>query len=122
MNILKENLDIWIIPTANPDGLNIVHSELDVSYRKNTRDLSPEGPVPNNIFDYDPSIGNDVDGVDLNRNFDFNWVFGDTLEPDNSGYASHYDYYKGEEPFSENEAIAIRDLALHMTLFFNCMA
>ena len=120
MNILKENLDIWIIPTANPDGLNIVHSELDVSFRKNTRDLSPEGPVPNNIFDYDPSIGNDVDGVDLNRNFDFNWVFGDTfLEPDNSGYASHYDYYKGEEPFSENEAIAIRDLALAYDFVFS---
>ena len=120
MNILKENLDIWLIPTANPDGLNIVHSELDVSFRKNTRDLSPEGPVPNDIFDYDPSIGNDVDGVDLNRNFDFNWVFGDTfLEPDNSGYASHYDYYKGEEPFSENEAIAIRDLALAYDFVFS---
>ncbi len=120
MNILKENLDIWLIPTANPDGLNIVHSELDVSFRKNTRDLSPEGPVPNDIFDYDPSIGNDVDGVDLNRNFDFNWVFGDTfLEPDNSGYASHYDYYKGEEPFSENEAIAIRDLALEYDFVFS---
>ncbi|MBI90220.1 MAG: hypothetical protein CMG60_09050 [Candidatus Marinimicrobia bacterium] len=120
MNILKENLDIWFIPTANPDGLNVVHSGLDVSFRKNKRDLSPDGPIPNNIFDYDPSIGNDVDGVDLNRNFDFNWVFGDTfLEPDNSGYASHYDYYKGEEPFSENEAIAIRDLALDHDFVFS---
>ena len=61
-------------------------------------------PFPNNQFDYDPSIGNDVDGVDLNRNFSFNWTFGDTfLEPDNSDYASHYDYYKAEEPFQRLE-------------------
>ena len=120
MNILKQYLDIWLIPTANPEGLNVFHEELDFSYRKNKRDLSPEGPFPNNAFDYDPSIGNDIDGVDLNRNFSFNWAFGDTfLEPDNSDYASHYDYYKGEEPFSESEARAIRDLALENDFVFS---
>ena len=120
MNILKQYLDIWLIPTANPEGLNVVHEELDFSYRKNKRDLSPEGPFPNNAFDYDPSIGNDIDGVDLNRNFSFNWAFGDTfLEPDNSDYASHYGYYKGEEPFSESEARAIRDLALENDFVFS---
>ena len=120
MNTLKQYLDIWIIPTANPEGLNVVHEGLDFSFRKNKRDLSPDGPQPNGIFDYDPSIGNDVDGVDLNRNFSFNWTFGDTfLEPDNSDYASHYDYYKGEEPFSESEAIAIRDLALDNDFVFS---
>ena len=120
MSILKEYLDIWFIPTANPEGLNVVHDELDLSYRKNKTDFSPEGPVPNGIFDYDPSIGNDIDGVDLNRNFGFNWVFGDTFrEPDNSDYASHYDYYKGEQPFSEGEAVAIRDLALENDFVFS---
>ena len=120
MNILKQYLDIWIIPTANPEGLNVVHDGLDLSFRKNKRDMSPEGPTPNNIFDYDPSIGNDIDGVDLNRNFSFNWAFGDTfLEPDNSDYASHYDYYKGEEPFSESEAVAIRDLAIDNDFVFS---
>ena len=120
MSILKQYLDIWIIPTANPEGLNVVHEELDLSYRKNKRDLSPMGPFANGVFDYDPSIGNDIDGVDLNRNFGFNWTFGDTfLEPDNSDYASHYDYYKGEEPFSEGEAIAIRDLALENDFVFS---
>ena len=39
MNILKQYLEIWIIPTANPEGLNVVHDELDLSYRKNKRDL-----------------------------------------------------------------------------------
>ena len=120
MNILKNYLDIWIIPTANPEGLNVVHEGLDMSYRKNKRDFSPTGPYPNGVFDYDPSIGNDVDGVDLNRNFDFNWAFGDTfLEPDNSDYSSHYDYYKGEEPFSEGEAIALRYLALENDFVFS---
>ena len=51
MNILKQYLDIWLIPTANPEGLNVVHNELDLSYRKNKRDLSPNGPFPNNQFD-----------------------------------------------------------------------
>ena len=120
MSILKQYLDIWLIPTANPEGLNVIHEELDLSYRKNKRDFSPQGPFPNNLFDFDPSIGNDIDGVDLNRNFEFNWVFGDTfLEPDNSDYASHYDYYKGEAPFSESEAIAIRDLALENDFVFS---
>ena len=120
MNILKEYLEIWLVPTANPEGLNVVHEGLDVSYRKNKRDLSPEGPFPNGEFDYDPSIGNDIDGVDLNRNFDFNWAFGDTfLQPDNSDYASHYDYYKGEEPFSEGESIALRDLASENDFVFS---
>ena len=94
MQILKENIDIHLIPTLNPEGLNIVHDGYDVSFRKNKRDFSPDGPYPNGIFDYEPSIGNDIDGVDLNRNFSFNWIFGDTfLEPDNSDYASHYDYF-----------------------------
>jgi hypothetical protein len=120
MNILKQYLEIWIIPTLNPEGLNVVHDGLDLSYRKNKRDLSPNGPYPNSNFDFDPSIGNDIDGVDLNRNFNFNWAFGDTfLEPDNSDYASHYDYYKGEEPFSESEAIALRDLALNNDFVFS---
>ncbi|MBT3589612.1 MAG: T9SS type A sorting domain-containing protein [Candidatus Marinimicrobia bacterium] len=120
VNILRANLEIWIIPTANPEGLNVVHEGLDVSYRKNKRDLSPEGPFPNGVFDFDPSVGNDLDGVDINRNFSFNWTFGDTfLEPDASDYASHYDYYKGEEPFSEGESIAIRDLALREQFLFS---
>ena len=120
MQILKENIDIHLIPTLNPEGLNIVHDGYDVSFRKNKRDFSPDGPYPNGIFDYEPSIGNDIDGVDLNRNFSFNWIFGDTfLEPDNSDYASHYDYFRGTSPFSENEAAVLRDLALENNFVFS---
>ena len=71
----------------------------------------------NGIFDYDniPEAGFDLDGVDLNRNYDFNWIFGDTLwtmDYGNDGYDSHYDYYRGESPFSESETQAIRNFAL----------
>ncbi len=111
--ILRQNMEAWLIPTMNPEGLNVVFSGDDVSYRKNKTDFSPTGPFPNGIFDFDPSIGNDIDGVDINRNFDFNWVFGDTfLEPDPSDYGSHYDYYRGTSPFSEAENRALRDLAI----------
>lgn len=110
--ILRQNLEIWIIPTLNPEGLAVVHDGLDVTYRKNKTDFSPDGMFPNGIFDYDPSIGNDVDGVDINRNFDFNWAFGDTfLEPDPSDYGSHFDYFRGPAPFSEAETQAVKRLA-----------
>ena len=111
--ILRQEMETWIIPTYNPEGLTVVHSGLDLSFRKNKHDFSADGPSPNGIFDYDASIGNDIDGVDLNRNYDFNWIFGDTfLENDPSDYGAHYDYYRGPEPFSEPETEAIRDLAL----------
>ena len=36
MSILKEYLDIWFIPTANPEGLNVVHDELAIGKIKPT--------------------------------------------------------------------------------------
>ena len=120
MNILKSYMEIWIIPSANPEGLAVVHEGLDLTFRKNKTDFSQSSPTPNGVFDYEPSIGNDIDGVDLNRNFSFNWAFGDTfLVFDESDYGSHYDYYRGPEPFSEKEAIAIRDLALENDFVFS---
>ncbi len=112
-SILRNNLEIWIVPTYNPEGMQVVFSELDVSYRKNKHDFSPDGPWPNGIFDFDPGVGNDIDGVDPNRNFDFNWFFGESfLEQDPTPYGAHYDYFKGLAPFSESETRAVRDLAL----------
>ena len=40
MNILRSYLEIWIIPTGNPEGLNVVHDGLDLTYRKNKKDFS----------------------------------------------------------------------------------
>ena len=100
--------EIWIVPTHNPEGLSVVHGwedednnwHQDVSYRKNKMDANHNG-----IFDYDSiGYGNDLDGVDLNRNYPLNWIFGDEyLETDegcgsNPSYVSNYDYYRGESP------------------------
>ena len=115
-----ENTELWIVPTHNPEGLLTVHGDTlngewiqDEWYRKNKTDINANG-----IFDYVYGPGNDSDGVDLNRNYDFNWIFGDDkYELDygcsgNPSYISNYDYYRGEEPFSELEIQAIRDFAI----------
>lgn len=97
-------LDSWWIPTLNPEGHNVVTSNLDTSYRKNKRDNNNNG-----IFDFSPLVGYDIDGVDINRNFDFNWTHGDTLmQP---GGTEVYDYYRGPAPDSESEVHAIKRLA-----------
>lgn len=96
-------LDMWFIPTLNPEGHNVVTSNLDTSYRKNKRDNNANG-----IFDYSPLVGYDVDGVDINRNMSFNWVHGDTLYY--PGGWEVYDYYRGPAPMSESEVIALKNL------------
>ncbi|MAJ44830.1 MAG: hypothetical protein CMF96_08845 [Candidatus Marinimicrobia bacterium] len=116
MAALLYSSEIWIVPTHNPEGLRVVHGYeehghwiQDESFRKNKTDVNLNG-----IFDYVVGVGNDSDGVDLNRNYDFNWIFGDgPFEYDNGigAYQSHFDYYKGHEPFSELELQGIRDFA-----------
>ena len=121
MNIqeILETTEVWVVPTHNPEGLSVVHGYedngtwvQDETYRKNKHDLDG-----NNIFNFIVGQGNDSDGVDLNRNYDFNWAFGDGIyEPDGSGcnasYFTDFDYYRGPSAFSESELQAIRDLAL----------
>ena len=97
---ILQNLEVWIVPTYNPEGLRVVHDGWDVTFRKNKTDNNENG-----VFDFEPGIGYDIDGVDINRNYDFNWIFGDALG------VGDYDYYRGPAPFSENETQAIAALA-----------
>ena len=97
---ILQNLEVWVVPTYNPEGLRVVHDGLDVTYRKNKTDTNHNG-----VFDFVPGIGYDIDGVDFNRNYDFNWIFGDAYQ------VGDYDYYRGPEPFSEAETRAIAQLA-----------
>ena len=114
---IMTNVEIWIVPTYNPDGLSVVHGwydqvdqwNQDVTYRKNKFDANGNG-----IFDFIIGPGEDLDGVDLNRNYDFNWIFGDSIDDLDSGgcnpsYLTNYDYYRGPSPFSEPEVVAIKD-------------
>ena len=96
-------LDMWFIPTLNPEGHNVVTANMDTSYRKNKRDNNNNG-----IFDYSIQVGYDIDGVDINRNFSFNWVHGDSLYHP-LGFEK-YDYYRGPAPMSESEVQALQNL------------
>ena len=97
---------MWFVPTLNPEGHNVVTSNMDTSYRKNKRDTNGNG-----IFDFAPLVGYDIDGVDINRNFSFNWCHGDTLgQPPTLEAMEAYDYYRGHAPMSESENQAIKAL------------
>ena len=135
-----DKLEIWVVPTHNPEGLKVVHGYCDdgdsettsacslnngnwvedPSYRKNGKDVNNNGTFiePD---DWLRVIGQDMDGVDLNRNYDLNWIFGhDKFQHTygteyascNTYYQDDFDYYKGESSFSEKEIQAIRDFAL----------
>ena len=90
------NTEIWIVPMINPDGwYYLVENELgNPWWRKNLRDNNDNGV-----------INTDYDGVDVNRNYDFNWNIGGSGDPGSWTY-------RGPEVFSESEARAKRDLAL----------
>lgn len=105
-------LEIWVIPTANPEGHQVVMDEWDPSFRKNKRDCNLNG-----FFDYNPGAGGDIDGVDINRNFPLNWVHGDTfLQP---GGNEVYDYFRGFSPISESETQVLWDLGLQEKFSFS---
>lgn len=84
---LLRSREVHIIPLVNPDG-----AEYDVEdgsykwWRKNRRDN-----------------GNRTWGVDLNRNYGYEWGTGGSSNRTSS------DTYMGPSPFSEPETIAIRD-------------
>ncbi|MCG8607135.1 hypothetical protein MJD09_19390 [bacterium] len=90
------SLEIWLIPVMNPDGYQyIIENNLTFPWwRKNLRDNDGDG-VFNPLYD----------GVDLNRNYDYNWQEG------GDGKKSSW-FFRGESPFSEGETQAIMNLAL----------
>lgn len=89
-----DNFEIWIVPVVNPDGFSqIFDSTKNLTWwRKNLRDNNRNG-----IFDPE------IDGVDINRNYNFNWELGGSDE-------SSSQFYRGIAPFSENETRAIKNL------------
>jgi murein tripeptide amidase MpaA len=97
---ILRNLDIYILPLANPDGR--VHA-------MNIYDMWRMNRIPNGGRTCPGSSCPQVDGkgVDLNRNFDFLWNSGIMTSPDPCGC---FQIYKGPRPFSEQETIQIRQL------------
>lgn len=89
-----DTLEIYLVPVVNVDGHGIVTSGADPRWQKNARDLNDDGVT-----------GLYGEGVNINRNYDFNWTMGGSGEPGQHGY-------RGEYPFSEAENRAMRTLAL----------
>ncbi len=82
---------IYIVPCANPDGLEIVLSRLSVKKDVNV----------NKLEDYKANYN----GVDLNRNFPLAWEHIDNGVTKPAGY-----FYKGSKPGSEKETQALMSL------------
>jgi hypothetical protein len=78
------NYDVWVVPMVNPDGTNRVFSD-DSMWRKNT-----EGGY----------------GVDLNRNYPYQWNYCNGSSDDQSA-----DDYHGPSAASEPETVALMGLA-----------
>lgn len=93
LTALVNERQIWIVPVLNPDGLVYVQDnsggQSDTWWRKNRRDN-----------------GDGTFGVDLNRNYAFEWGYDDVGSSPTTGS----DVYRGTGPFSEPETAALRDL------------
>ena len=85
--------EIFIVPVVNVDGHHVVTHSIDPRWRKNTRDTNGNRV----IYEY-------PEGVDINRNYDFNWAQGGSDDPMS-------ERYRGPFPFSESENRAMRSLA-----------
>ncbi|MBD3257056.1 hypothetical protein GF377_01390 [candidate division GN15 bacterium] len=102
---LVDNREIWIVMCVNPDGY--YHNEVIAPsgggmWRKNRRDN-----------------GNGTYGVDLNRNFGYEWGYDNGgSSPDPADLT-----YRGPAPFSEPETQAMRDFAIAhefvITIYFH---
>lgn len=97
---ILQNTELFFVPVLNPDGMNYniegydpVLDNFNRNHRKNLRDNNNNGK-------FDPEF----DGVDLNRNYGFEWGHDDE---GSSGYQGS-DVYRGPFPFSEPETQAIK--------------
>jgi len=91
-NLVNER-ELWFVPIVNPDGYqyNVSYNWPGGMWRKNRR---------NN--------GDGTFGVDLNRNFDYQWAYDDEGSSPYGGDET----YRGTAPFSEPATQVIRDFCI----------
>ncbi|MFQ6618196.1 MAG: M14 family zinc carboxypeptidase, partial [Fidelibacterota bacterium] len=98
VTFLVNNREIWFIPVVNPDGYlynEAIKPNGGGMWRKNKRDNDLSG-----------HFNEDMDGVDLNRNFGKFWGYDNVgSSPDPSSNT-----YRGSSPFSEPETESLRKL------------
>jgi hypothetical protein len=101
LTYLVDHREMWFIPVINPDGY--VRNEQTWfgtgsfgMWRKNLRDNDGNGTI------------NSSDGVDLNRNFGYQWGFDNIGSSPTPGSQT----YRGPSAFSEPETQALRDFSV----------
>lgn len=102
---LLNNTELYFIPCVNPDGYlynQIIAPDGGGFWRKNMRDNNNDG-------EFDEKD----DGVDLNRNYGYQWGVD---EEGSSGNASSQ-VFRGPAPFSEPETRAIREFVEQQDIF-----
>ncbi len=91
---IVDGLEIWIVPMLNPDGAEYDISNPGAGFKNWRRNRQPvgDGAAP---------------GIDLNRNFGFQWACcgGSTGKPGSF-------YYRGKSPWQATETAALRDFVL----------
>jgi len=87
-----DSYEIYFIPVINVDGHFIVTQNIDPRWRKNARDATSDWKTVKYPL-----------GIDLNRNYDFNFGIGGSDDPSSVRY-------RGEAPFSESEVLAVAGL------------
>lgn len=99
---IVDHTELYFVPVVNPDGMEYNMAGYDAdndaftrNVRKNLRDNDNDG-----VFNPEN------DGVDLNRNYGFEWGIDDEGSSDYPGS----DNYRGPSPFSEPETKAIQYL------------
>lgn len=97
---IVDNLELYFIPCINPDGYTYNESIAPNGggfWRKNRRDN-----------------GNGSFGIDLNRNYGYQWGFNNAGSSPNS----QSDLYRGPSAFSEPETRMVRDFCLKHNFLF----
>jgi hypothetical protein len=97
---IVDNTELYFVPVINPDGLNYNVEGYDIqldtfsrNWRKNLRDNDNDGV-------FNPKF----DGVDLNRNYGYQWGYDDFGSSPNPGSTT----YRGISAFSEPETKAMQ--------------
>lgn len=90
IQLIVDNLDLFLLPLTNPDGRAWVQSPTGYAMWRKNRRTNP---------------GSSCLGVDLNRNFDFLWSSGIGTSADPCS-----DVYKGSSAMSEPEVRNVRTL------------
>ncbi len=98
--------ETWVVPLVNPDG-HWCCTDMDwTDWRKNARDNDNNGRPTAPFFWWYP------DGVDLNRNYDWEWG------GEGASHSQDSEVYCGPSPFSEPETQAMRDFQrTHLPVF-----